>query len=390
MKKKTLDSFHKHTLKTMESREKDIPSIEKKINKLEKEYNKLIKKDNKKCSEKEIEKKFELNRKIKELQKERDEIITSKQTYYLNTMDDLTKYYYNLDLNIDFCQNEDENAITEGVQNDTKTGTIFDFFKNDNQTKSNLSDFISKEDKINKKDIYDNYLTKLNKNEDNKVDYVKNYTYCFNCDQDKVLIQSEALYVCEQCGECDTILMENMKQSYKEPPKDVCVFNYKRETHFIEGLQLFQALESTTIPDDVYDAVINEIKKERITDLTLITRSKMRLILKKIGKSKYFDNIPSLIKKINGIPPPKLSKELEEKLKIMFKEIQEPFDQVCPKTRVNFLNYAFVFRKFLELLDEEDFIEYFPLLKSREKLYEQDMIWKKICEKLNWPYMASI
>ncbi len=87
---------------------------------------------------------------------------------------------------------------------------------------------------------------------------------------------------------------------------------------------------------------------------------------------------------------PKLSKETEEKLLIMFKEIQEPFNQVCPDKRVNFLSYSFVFRKFFELLGEDELIEEFPLLKSREKLYEQDMIWKKICKILDWPYIPSI
>jgi hypothetical protein len=390
MKKKTLDSFHKQTLKSFDNKEKDIPNIEKKIKKIEKEYMKLIKKENKKCSEKEIVKKFELNKKINELKNEKEEILKSKQEYYLSTMEHLTKYYYNIDINIEYCETKQEQSPKKEKSNDNKNGTIFDFFKNDNQNKSNLTDFISKEDKINKKDIYENYLTTLNKNTDDKVDYVKNYTYCFNCDQDKVFVSSEALYVCEKCGECDTILVENTKSSYKEPPKDVCVFNYKRETHFIEGLNLFQALESTNIPDDVYEAVMNEIKKERIQDLKKITRSKLRSILKKIGHSKYFDNIPSLLRKINGRPPPKLNKELEEKLKIMFKEIQEPFNKVCPPTRVNFLSYSFVYRKFFELLDEQDFIDEFPILKSREKLYDQDMIWKKMCVILNWPYIPSI
>lgn len=388
--KKTLDSFHKHTIKILDNREKDIPSIDKKIMKFEKEYTKLIVKDNKICTEKEIKRKFELNKKINVLKKEKEKILTSKNTYYLNTMDQLTKYYCNIDINTDFGENITETKVEQENITESKKSTIFDLFKNNDEKKSNLTNFISKEDKINKKDIFEGYLRTLNKHTSNKVDYVKNYTYCFTCKLDKILINSEALYVCEQCGECDTILIDTIKSSYKEPPKDVCIFNYKRETHFIEGLNLFQALESTHIPDNVYEAVLNEIKKERISDIKKISRIKMRSILKKIGHSKYFDNIPSLIKKINGIPPPKLNKELEEKLKIMFKQIQEPFNKVCPKNRVNFLSYSFVFRKFLELLDEEEFIEYFPLLKSREKLYDQDMIWKKICSILGWPFTPSI
>jgi hypothetical protein len=85
-----------------------------------------------------------------------------------------------------------------------------------------------------------------------------------------------------------------------------------------------------------------------------------------------------------------MSKELEEKLRLMFKEIQGPFMEVCPKNRTNFLNYSYVLHKFVELLGLDKYIEYFPLLKDREKLHQSDMIWKKICEKLGWHFIKSI
>ena len=60
------------------------------------------------------------------------------------------------------------------------------------------------------------------------------------------------------------------------------------------------------------------------------------------------------------------------------------------KTRKNFLSYSYVIRKFLELLGEDKYISYFPLLKSREKLYQQDVIWKGICAKLKWAFYPSL
>ena len=116
----------------------------------------------------------------------------------------------------------------------------------------------------------------------------------------------------------------------------------------------------------------------------------MRKILKKTELNKYYEHIFHIINKINGVPPPKLSRELEEKLRIMFKKTQEPFAKYCPKERTNFLSYAYVIRKFLELLHQGKYIEYFPLLKSREKLYQQDMIWKNICRSLGWQFNPSI
>ena len=81
---------------------------------------------------------------------------------------------------------------------------------------------------------------------------------------------------------------------------------------------------------------------------------------------------------------------MEEKLRFMFKEIQNPFELHCPKNRKNFLSYSYVIHKFIQLLDMDEYLIHFPLLKSREKLYQQDKIWKNICKELNWEFINSI
>ena len=106
--------------------------------------------------------------------------------------------------------------------------------------------------------------------------------------------------------------------------------------------------------------------------------------------NKYYDHAAHILYQINGISPPSMSKELEEKLRLMFKEIQAPFLEVCPKSRKNFLNYSYVLHKFVELLSLDEYKVYFPLLKDREKLHQTDMIWKNICQILGWHFIKSI
>ena len=74
----------------------------------------------------------------------------------------------------------------------------------------------------------------------------------------------------------------------------------------------------------------------------------------------------------------------------MFKEIQMPFMKHCPESRKNFLSYSYVLHKFCELLEFDHLLEYFPLLKSREKLHQQDVIWEKICKDVQWQYIPSL
>ena len=167
-------------------------------------------------------------------------------------------------------------------------------------------------------------------------------------------------------------------------------FCYKRINHFNELLAQFQAKEVTIIPEEVLDSIYVEIKKERIKDMKLITNSKIRQYLKKLKLSKYYEHIPYIVNKISGKQSPIMSREIEDKLRLMFKEIQIPFAKSCPSDRKNFLNYNYIIHKFVELLELDDFIDCFPLLKSREKLYQQDQIWKKICDELQWEFIPSL
>ena len=44
----------------------------------------------------------------------------------------------------------------------------------------------------------------------------------------------------------------------------------------------------------------------------------------------------------------------------------------------------------MQLLEMDEFLPCFMLLKSREKLHQQDQIWKKICEYLRWEFIPSV
>ena len=85
-----------------------------------------------------------------------------------------------------------------------------------------------------------------------------------------------------------------------------------------------------------------------------------------------------------------IDKDTEEKLLTMFDNIQVPFTNNCPSNRKKFLSYSYTIHKFFQLLGKNDYLIYFPLLKSRQKLFEQEDIWKKICKELDWEFIASI
>ena len=126
------------------------------------------------------------------------------------------------------------------------------------------------------------------------------------------------------------------------------------------------------LPEEILENIKLQIKKERIT-IDQLTNNKAKEILKKLGYNKYYEHIPFIKDKL-GIKPPVMKPELEEKLCNLFLEIQGPYAKFCPDNRVNFLNYYYTVYKLCELLNQTEFLSYFPMLKDREKRIEQDDI----------------
>lgn len=211
---------------------------------------------------------------------------------------------------------------------------------------------------------------------------------CSVCKEGELIpVEHEGILVCNKCYVCTPYLVENEKPSYKEPPKEVCVYAYKRINHFREILAQFQAKETTQIPECVLADVREQIRRERLTPQQ-VTNRKTKEMLKKLGHNKYYEHIPFIKDKL-GIRPPVMSAELEETLCNLFMDIQAPYAKYCPENRVNFLNYYYTVYKLCELLDQTQFLPFFPMLKDRDKRIEQDEIWKQICGELDWEFIPT-
>ena len=215
------------------------------------------------------------------------------------------------------------------------------------------------------------------------------YGECEECHAEMFFSVNEALFTCPKCGYQEFVLVDSDKPSYKDPPREVSYYAYKRINHFNEWLAQIQAKESTDIPQEVFDAILSELKKERVTDIGNIKTSKIREILKKLKLNKYYEHAAHIMNRINGKNAPVISRETEEKLRHMFIEIQPSFQKHCPAGRSNFLSYSYVLYKFCELLELDEYLPNFPVLKNRDKLFCQDKIWQMICQDLRWQFIRS-
>jgi hypothetical protein len=281
-----------------------------------------------------------------------------------------------------------------------------------------LKDKINKIENCNSMDYYikngkilSDYYTSFNTNNKNRLsllnEYLEindpNYTkqqvsynndeYCKNCNTYREIISSESIMICPDCGEQIDNIIDYDKPSYKDPQQENSKFKYERLKHFKDHLLRIQAKQSKQIPQIIYDVILYECAKNRITNLALLNEEMVKLFLSKYmeyGFNNYYENAYKIIYKLTNIEPLNVPVEIEEELCQMFLKIEEPFDNNKPNDRFNLISYPYVFYKLCEIKGYKEYLKYFNLLKTNDKLFEQDKTWKMICQANGWKFYESI
>ena len=319
---------------------------------------------------------YEIIDSIREKKRELKDLECRRKKYLLENSKYVFDYY------------EEKQKISSG-ENVKDTNTINHFFKIKGKT-SDSSSFQSDKYRQSKK-IYQQYWKNIGIEAVQLQEYAIDIEKCLYCNQGELIpLEEEGVLICNNvaCGKYLVHIVDNQKPLNKEMPNEVSYTAYIRLNHFKEILYQFQAKETTKIPEEVLDAVRQRIKKERkkIEELNYL---EMRNILSILGYNKYFEHI-QYINSILGIKPPIMNEELIETLCVLFIEIQQPWAIFCPITRTNFFNYTYILCQLCVLLDQHQYLPFIPMMKDRIKQLEQDMIWKKVCDYLDWEYFPTV
>ena len=319
---------------------------------------------------------FEIQDRMEDIREEIRRLKLQKKKYLLDNSKYIFNYY------------EEKQKISNG-KNMKNVDSINQFFKI--KAKSNESADINSDKYKSSKKIYQEYWKNVEGEIMHLQEYVLQTDTCLICRQGELIPQEdEGVLICNnvECGKFLLHIVDNQKPVNKEMPNEVSYTAYIRLNHFKEILSQFQAKETTKIPDEVIDAVRKRIQKER-RNISEINYKEMRNILSILGYNKYFEHI-QYINSMLGIQPPVMDDELIETLCILFIEIQQPWALFCPITRTNFFNYTYILCQLCILLDQRQYLPYIPMMKDRIKQLEQDMIWKKVCDYLDWEYFPTV
>lgn len=376
----TLDNLHQLQVESLKKEKEDFEIIEKQIAEYRRQAEETA----------DIVIKSQIETEIERLKRKKQEWTCNKPMYdYFFETGELLYKYYDLQENI-------QNGSTGQKVMKAKPGSVLaalqagaDIQEDTSQTPSSSTNLKAEGREV----LLERYLQKVDPEHARNIattNFDDPHGVCDLCEKEMTFSANEALFFCPGCGYQEFVLIDSDKPSYKDPPREVTYYAYKRINHFNEWLAQFQAKESTEIPEDIFKAILDELRKERITNTEHIKPTKIREILKKLKCTNFYEHVPYILNRINGKTAPVMSREIEEKLRFMFKEIQSSFVKHCPKNRSNFLSYSYVLYKFCELMELDDYLQCFPLLKNRDKLYNQDKIWQKICADLRWEFIRSI
>lgn len=361
----TLDTLIKQRLEEFDKKIHDVKTLEGRVKDTEKAFGKCPATGKK--TEKVKEELENARAALEEAQRAEDD----KIQYLLDTVPFIREY-------VDDDEDADDDAHDEKVP----------------ITPSALENFVDIVGTNNKNKIFYKYLATVEKVIPHvQVTSTVEHDICKVCDNRLVFHVAESRLVCHSCGLSKNhieISSRNLTYDEEVTMGTRSTFCYKRLNHLVEWLNSLQGKENTTVPEELVDAVKNEFKKNRLTSKKDITAQKVKAFLKKLGLSKWYEHSHHIANTINGVPTLRLPEELETRLKSMFVQIQGPFQKHCPPARKNFLNYGYTLYKMTELLNEDEYLPLFPLLKSKMKIHAQDQIWKKICEELHWEYIPTV
>lgn len=215
---------------------------------------------------------------------------------------------------------------------------------------------------------------------------------CKSCHQHNTFVVHTRLAskVCSNCGEVDTYQDQDVQfldalwsdtTSSKQQS-----FSYKRSNHMLSWILRIQGKETNNLTPKQLECIQSEFAKMQLdsSDHNIVTIDRLRAVLKTAKMPKLYSHVHSIRYQLTGFAPPQMSEEQEHQIMSMFNDITKLYDIVQKKAlieRSNMLSYSIVLSKILELLGYETFLTSLRLLKHRDRLVEQEGIWKLICDE---------
>ena len=186
--------------------------------------------------------------------------------------------------------------------------------------------------------------------------------------------------VCMKCGLCEYYPV--YVASYNHTMQSLrrkCI--YKRSDNFKVILNQFFYGGKKLVPDDVMEAIRNEIHDGTniLYNYTIpLTIPILKCILKRNKLMIYKDSIYFIFFKLSGKSFPHITTKEYNSILNVFNVVSSIYNKYEPNDRKSFLNYSFVLKQILIMMGKVEYAKCISPLKTHSKQKELERVWNLI------------
>ena len=190
--------------------------------------------------------------------------------------------------------------------------------------------------------------------------------FCIDCNMVKTIDYQKSTLVCTKCGLCEYYPVYVASYNHMiQPLRRKCT--YKRSDNFKVILSQFLYGGNKLVPDNVMETIRDEIHDETniLYNYTIpITIPILECILKRNELMMYKDSTYFIFFKLSGKSYPHITTKEYNLILNVFNVVSSIYNKYKPNGRKSFLNYSFVLKKLLIMLEKVEYAKRIPPLKT--------------------------
>ena len=206
-----------------------------------------------------------------------------------------------------------------------------------------------------------------------------NHNFCMDCKLRKIVDYKRSTLVCTKCGLCEHYPVYVASYNHTmQPSRRKCI--YKRSDNFKVILNQFFYGGKRVVPDDIMETIRDEIHDETnmLYNYTIpIMIPILEYILKRNELTMYKDSIHFIFFKLSGGSFPHITTKEYNTILSVFNVVSSIYDKYRPKGRKSILNYSFILKKLLIMLEKVEYAKCIPQLKTHSKQKELERVWEQ-------------
>ena len=214
----------------------------------------------------------------------------------------------------------------------------------------------------------------------------RDHNFCMDCKLRKIVDYERSTLVCTKCGLCEyyPVYVASYNHTMQHSRRK-CI--YKRSDNFKVILNQFFYGGKRVVPDDIMETIRDEIHDE--TNILYPYEISIRIpilecILKRNELTMYKDSIYFIYFKLSGGSFPHITTKEYNTILSVFNVVSSIYDKYKPNDRKSFLNYSFVSKKLLIMLEKVKCAKCIPELKTHSKQKELERVWELITKDPEW------